>query len=107
MGTGAGLSALLPILVFLRMSMALRKQQFVTAPIPSPTGMRRFVLLRRYDVSGVSGTGIVAQGVQFSDGSVVIKWLRKPGALAIYPSLEEMVTVHGHDGYTQVVWEDE
>jgi hypothetical protein len=87
--------------------MALRKQQFVAASVPSPTGMRRFVLLRRYDVNGVSGTGIVAQGMKFSDGSVVIKWLRKPGAVAIYPSLEEMVAVHGHDGWAKVMWEDE
>ena len=32
--------------------------------------MRLFVLLREEDVTGVSGTGIVAEGVEWQDGRV-------------------------------------
>lgn len=87
--------------------MTLRIEKHSPAIVPPPTGMRRFVLLRNHDVSGVSGTGIVAQGVQFSDGMVALKWLREPGAVAIYTSLEDMLSVHGHNGHTKVLWEDE
>jgi len=34
---------------------------------------RRFYLDRRTDVSGVSGTGIVAHGVVWPDGTVTIR----------------------------------
>jgi len=43
--------------------------------------MRRFLLVRDCDPSGVSGTGIVAEGVQFSDGTAVMHWLRAPFGL--------------------------
>ena len=36
--------------------------------------MRVFALIRDVDVSGVSGTGVVAEGVQFSDGTCVLRW---------------------------------
>jgi hypothetical protein len=35
--------------------------------------MRLFLLIRNEDVSGVSGTGIVAEGVEFSDGTVAMR----------------------------------
>ena len=37
--------------------------------------MRRFELHRDHDVSGVSGTGLVAEGALFSDGVAVVRWL--------------------------------
>ena len=36
---------------------------------------RRFQLHRVEDVTGVSGTGIVAEGVEFSGGVVALRWL--------------------------------
>ena len=36
---------------------------------------RRFELHRDDDVSGVSGTGVVAEGVLFSSGRVALEWL--------------------------------
>ena len=77
----------------------------ISPPITNRSNLKLFTLSRQHDVSGVSGTGIVAEGVRFSDGTVVLKWLRNPGALAFYPSIEDMLSVHGHRGYTQVLWE--
>lgn len=36
--------------------------------------VRRFQLHRDQDITGVSGTGIVADGVLFADRSVAIRW---------------------------------
>jgi hypothetical protein len=64
--------------------------------------LRQFILVRHKDLTGTSGTGIVAEGVVFEDGQAVLKWLRKPYSLGVYPSLRNLLDVHGHEGNTQV-----
>jgi hypothetical protein len=66
--------------------------------------VRTFVLHRVEDVSGVSGEGIVAEGVQFSDGHCTLRWLTKDSSTAIYDSIEALERIHGHDGSTHIVW---
>lgn len=63
-----------------------------------------FGLYRHQDVTGVSGAGTVAYGVQFMDGTVVIRWLGEDPSTVVWGSLEAAMRVHGHDGRTQVVW---
>lgn len=67
---------------------------------------RRFFLARTNDVSGVSGTGRVAAGVQFYDGSVVMRWLTEYRSTVVWDSLEAAMLVHGHNGGTTVEWVD-
>lgn len=66
--------------------------------------MRLFHLIRDEDVSGVSGTGIVAEGVEFHDGQCVISWFGRLHSVAVYPSIDGIIEVHGHDGRTVVEW---
>jgi hypothetical protein len=68
--------------------------------------VRTFVLHRKRDVSGISGIGRVAEGVQFSDGTVVLRWLTDKASTVVWDSLEDAMAVHGHDGNTKVVWEE-
>jgi hypothetical protein len=68
--------------------------------------MRRFQLQRHEDASGVSGTGVVAQGVEFDDGSCAMRWLTETASTALYASAEDVVTIHGHEGRTRLVWLD-
>ena len=63
---------------------------------------RHFQLVRDVDESGVSGTGIVAEGYQFPTGRVVIEWRVRPFAIGIFSSVEELLQVHGHGGKTRV-----
>ena len=65
---------------------------------------RPFALHRGQDVTGVSGTGTVAHGVQFADGTVVIRWLGEFASTVVWESLDAAMKVHGHDGKTRVVW---
>jgi hypothetical protein len=69
---------------------------------------RVFSLVRTEDVSGVSGVGIVAQGVQFRDGQVVLQWCCPglPSSVAVWASLEDVLTIHGHRGRTVISWAD-
>jgi hypothetical protein len=65
---------------------------------------RPFALWRQTDVTGVSGEGTVAHGVQFADGQVVIRWLGKYASTVVWESMDAAMNVHGHDGRTRVVW---
>lgn len=66
--------------------------------------MRLFVLVREVDVSGQSGTGIVAEGVEYSDGHVAMRWLTETASTAFYDSVEDVETIHGHGGVTKVAF---
>lgn len=82
----------------------------IAAPDPGalPAEPRVFNLVRYDDVSGISGTGIVAQGVQFRDGQVAVQWCCPglPRSCAVWDSLEDMLVIHGHRGRTVVKWAD-
>lgn len=69
--------------------------------------MRRFNLVRRVDESGVSGTGLVAEGVEFSDGTVAMRWKsREHQSTSIWSSLDDLIAIHGHGGLTTIGWID-
>lgn len=68
--------------------------------------MRRFKVKREEDESGVSGIGIVAEGVEFENGKVVIQWLSHKSSIAIYDNVKVFIDIHGHGGKTKVVWID-
>ncbi|WP_238166115.1 hypothetical protein [Kribbella caucasensis] len=65
---------------------------------------RTFELVRYQDLSGVSGTGVVAEGCVFTDGSVALRWRGSNPATAVWPDLESVLAVHGHQGATEVRW---
>ncbi len=67
--------------------------------------MNNFHLQRLEDETGVSGTGIVAEGVQFSSGECVLVWLTGACSIGIYDSIESVDKMHGHGGRTIIVWE--
>lgn len=66
---------------------------------------RTFVLHRRKDYSGVSGTGVIAEGAVFGDGAVVLHWLGAFPTTTVFASLVQLVRVHGHGGSTRVVFD--
>lgn len=71
--------------------------------------IKRFELHRDQDISGVSGSGVVAEGVQFSDGHICLQWMgRWPTSVVWHDKgIESVEAVHGHNGATRIVWLDE
>ncbi|WP_237706791.1 hypothetical protein [Kribbella flavida] len=63
-----------------------------------------FELVRHRDLSGVSGTGVVAEGCVFTDGSVALRWRGNNPATAVWPDIDSVLAVHGHQGATEVHW---
>ena len=70
-------------------------------------GIRIFRLQRDEDTSGVSGVGVIAEGVILTNTKIVLSWLTVHKCVTIYDSMAEMIAVHGHDGRTKIIWEDE
>ncbi len=57
-------------------------------------------------MSGVSGTGVIAEGCEFTSGYCSLTWLSSMGTFAWYTSIAALLHVHSHDGRTRVVWDD-
>jgi hypothetical protein len=65
---------------------------------------RIFQLHRDEDESGVSGTGVVAEGVEFTSGMIALSWLGTYHAVNVYANIKTVEDLHGHGGKTRTVW---
>ena len=71
--------------------------------------IRRFKMYRYDDVTGMSGVGVIAYGVQFTNPEkVALQWAveGKPSSVAVWDSIEDVLAIHGHDGRTDIEWID-
>jgi hypothetical protein len=73
----------------------------------TPPGARLFELHRDEDDTGVSGTGVVASGVAFADGTVALRWRTATASTTIFDDVAQVLDVHGHDGKTRLVYLDD
>ncbi len=69
--------------------------------------IKTFVLLRNEDITGISGTGAVAEGCIFTDtNEVVLHWYGEHSSTNIYHSIDDLIFLHGHEGRTKIVFND-
>jgi hypothetical protein len=68
--------------------------------------MKLFHFYRNVDETGVSGTGPVVEGVQFTNGWCALRWISNKSSICFYQSLDEVKAIHGHGGKTEVVIHD-
>lgn len=48
------------------------------------------------------------EGVQFSDGTVAVRWMTAMRSTSIWVSMDEMLAIHGHPEYdSELVWHDD
>lgn len=67
------------------------------------TGPRLFQLHRDTDVTGFSGTGVVADGVIWPDGTVSMRWRGEIRTTTEAACVAHIERIHGHGGATRVV----
>lgn len=70
---------------------------------------KAFILRRNVDVSGVSGTGVVAAGTFNEKHNIAtVHWVKGPwGTTTEHPQgMESVRAIHCHGGKTEVVWCD-
>jgi hypothetical protein len=72
------------------------------------------------DVSGVSGEGVVADGMMFDDpwsvdlpdgrqakyspGWCLVRWRGERASTSLWRSVDDLAAIHGHGGATRIVW---
>lgn len=71
---------------------------------------RRFYLHRKVDKTGISGTGVVADGVVWQTGAATLNWRGGGESYNTWPgpdAISEIERIHGHQGATVIVWRDD
>ena len=65
-------------------------------PKLAPRVIRAFTVFRKSDETGISGDGVVIEGVELATGQCIIHWLYPPprGGVAIFESLDDFIKVH-------------
>ncbi len=61
-----------------------------------PRGIQTFTVARQADETGVSGEGVVIEGVLLATGQCIAHWLypRPRGSIAVFDSMNDFITVH-------------
>jgi hypothetical protein len=65
-----------------------------------------FHLQRDTDITGVSGTGRVADGVIWPDGTATLRWKGDRASTVHWDRIADAKAVHGHGGATRIVLTD-
>ena len=76
--------------------------------------MKRFIMYRRNVPSETHDSNqrnapdeVQFEGVQFSDGSAVIRWRTAVPSTSVWASMEDLLKIHGHPEYdSEMVWLD-
>ncbi len=77
----------------------------------APRGIRTFTVCRQADETGISGDGVIIEGVSLATGQCIIHWLYPlpSGAIAIFNGFDDFLKVHVHphpSNKTIITWED-
>ena len=67
--------------------------------------MKRFYLLRHEDLHGHAGTGVVAEGTIFGDGTGSFTWLTERKTVTAFLRVKDIKDLHSHEGRTEIIIE--
>jgi hypothetical protein len=69
-------------------------------PKRAPRGIRSFTVCRQHDQTGVSGEGVIIEGVVLASGHCIIHWLFPPPILKVHvkPHPENKTIITFEDG---------
>ena len=76
-------------------------------PGPNKFPPQAFPMVRNADETGVSGTGVVAEGCVFSNGKCVVEWIGATPCTQVWPTFDCFKAVHikPHPGNkTEIRW---
>lgn len=84
-----------------------RKRKTVDVEGPKQLDPQVFAVIRNADETGISGTGVVIDGIVFPSGECVTRWRGATPCISIWESFEAFKSVHidAHpDNKTEVKW---
>lgn len=69
--------------------------------------VKPFYLLRHVDLTGTSGTGVVAMGAIMPSGQVFLEWTASNHvSWNMFDNIEDVNLINGHDGNTEIIYGD-
>jgi hypothetical protein len=71
----------------------------------SDTVFKRFKIVRSLDVTGISGLGEIAIGIQWPDQSCSLYWM-KFGTTGSYKNIDQLKSIHCYNNNSLVEWID-
>jgi hypothetical protein len=77
-------------------------KEFLNMTAASDSPLAWYALDRQEDVTGISGTGVIAYVLVLEHG-VLVLWDAGWQTVSWYPDMETMLDIHGHDGRTLTV----
>lgn len=89
-----------------KLDMSFKSFQNYLTRFKNDTFIKKFYLLRHEDINSNSGVGIVAVGVKLPSGKCIMEWLSNEITETIFESVEQIIRIHGHQGDTELVWDD-
>lgn len=63
-----------------------------------------FVIIRETDNTGISGIGIVADGVQFKNGKCVLCWRGKIQTIVIHENIKSVMQLSCSHSKSKIKW---
>src|SRR3954452_15358425 len=114
MHAGRVLSAIRCLVYPIRVGVPVVLDPAIGCPVPSECMAQRMLprrvqIVRKSDLSGISGTGVVAFGVEFPDGRCVTRWRGQTSGVSqtcIWDSIIDIEEIHGHNGSTRIEYID-
>ncbi len=83
------------------------QNQFTFDNVKGNHPFRHYIMVRDHDEGNVSGTGVVADVIEFESKWVAVGWRSTTKSalpsVYIYPSMEYVHKLHGHNGKTRLV----
>ena len=79
-------------------------------PDKPTTLMRRFIIVRTDDPTGMSGTGVIGEGIQFTNGSCAYRFVKTDFVIESFaPNVHSIEALHSHlfQDPTEIVWIDD
>jgi hypothetical protein len=84
-----------------------KRRPLTGAIVEDDAPIRHFILWRYTDVTGVSGTGLVAHGYERRDGKATVHWLGTwPTETTHQRGVPSVEWLHGHAGHTEIIYSD-
>lgn len=67
--------------------------------------MRTFKLFREIDPTGLAGTGIIAEGVEFTNKKVIMCWLTEPSTIVYHENIESVEKINCSHSKSKIIFD--
>ena len=68
--------------------------------------MKTFTVVREIDISGLSGIGKVAEGVEFTNGKCIVCWCTEVSSMVIHENIESVNKIMCSHSKSTIIYDE-